>query len=126
MARLTPSPVEDSPILACIADIYARYRAVTSGNVADYIPKLAKVYPDYFGICMATADGQIYEVGDSQQPFTIQSISKAFVYGLALTDRGREAVMRKVGVEPTGEAFNSIIFDEQNNRPYNPMVNAGA
>lgn len=125
MAGLTPS-VEDSPILTCIADIYDHYRALDSGNVADYIPKLANVYPDYFGICIATADGQIYEVGDSQQPFTIQSISKAFVYGLALADRGREAVMSKVGVEPTGEAFNSIIFDEQNNRPYNPMVNAGA
>ena len=123
---MTPSLVENSPIYSCIANIYKRYYPVNSGNVADYIPELAKVNADYFGVCIATADGQIYEMGESEEPFTIQSISKAFVYGLALADRGREAVMRKVGVEPTGEAFNSIIFDEQNNRPYNPMVNAGA
>jgi glutaminase len=58
--------------------------------------------------------------------FTIQSISKAFIYGLALEDRGREYVNSKVSVEPTGEAFNSIVLDEKTNRPYNPMVNAGA
>jgi glutaminase len=126
MTGMTPSLVENSPIHSCIADIYKQYYPVNSGNVADYIPELAKVNADYFGVCIATADGQIYEMGESAEPFTIQSISKAFVYGLALADRGREAVMRKVGVEPTGEAFNSIIFDEQNNRPYNPMVNAGA
>ena len=77
-------------------------------------------------ICLATADGEIYEVGDSQIPFTIQSISKPFVYGLALADCGRDEVLRRVGVEPTGQAFNSILLDQANNRPYNPMVNSGA
>lgn len=115
-----------SPIHACLLEIYKRYQDVDSGSVATYIPELAKVSPSLFGICLVTADGQIYEVGDSQDPFTIQSISKPFVYGLAIADCGVEAVTRRVGVEPTGEAFNSIIFDEANNRPYNPMVNAGA
>lgn len=122
----TPRENNISPIMSCIIDIYEHYRNINDGKVADYIPELSKVDPDYFGICIVTADGQIYEIGDSQQQFTIQSISKAFVYGLALADHGLQAVLRKVGVEPTGEAFNSIIFDEVNNRPYNPMVNAGA
>jgi glutaminase len=121
-----PSAVEVSPILSCLNDIYERYQTINLGKPAAYIPELAKVDPGLFGICLATVDGQIYEVGQSQYPFTIQSISKPFVYGLALAEHGREFVMRKVGVEPTGEAFNSIIFDECNNRPYNPMVNAGA
>ncbi|BBD68970.1 glutaminase [Nostoc commune NIES-4072] len=68
----------------------------------------------------------MFEVGECQQLFTIQSISKAFVFGLALEDHGREYVNSKVSVEPTGEAFNSIVLDEATNRPYNPMVNAGA
>lgn len=75
---------------------------------------------------MITVDGQVYEVGDYNQLFTIQSISKVFVYGMALEEHGRDYVLTKVGVEPTGEAFNSIILDEQSKRPYNPMVNAGA
>ncbi len=114
------------PILDCLNEIYESYLPNKNGQVADYIPELAKVKPDLFGICLATPDGRVYEVGQSQHPFTLQSISKAFVYGLALEDNGRETVMQKVGVEPTGEAFNSIILDEVNNRPYNPMVNAGA
>jgi glutaminase len=73
-----------------------------------------------------TAGGSIYEVGDSRQPFTIQSISKPFVYGLALEDHGRAAVLKKVGVEPTGDAFNSISLDPGTGRPRNPMINAGA
>jgi glutaminase len=68
----------------------------------------------------------VFEVGDCDKPFTIQSISKAFVYGLALEDHGRDYVNSKVSVEPTGEAFNAIVLDEKTNRPYNPMVNAGA
>lgn len=72
---------------------------------------------------LITKDGQIFEVGDCDKLFTIQSISKAFVFGMALEDRGRDYVNSKVSVEPTGEAFNSIVLDEVTNRPYNPMVN---
>ncbi|MGE0759935.1 MAG: glutaminase A, partial [Pirellulaceae bacterium] len=91
-----------------------------------YIPELAKADRQWFGIAIATVDGQVFEVGDSRQLFTVQSISKPFVYGLALEDHGVEQVLAKVGVEPTGEAFNAIVLDEASNRPFNPMVNAGA
>lgn len=124
--QLDPLTPENSPILTCIKDIYKNYQPINEGNVATYIPELAKADPDLFGICITTPDGQIYQVGESEYSFTIQSISKPFVYGLALADHGVDKVMSKVGVEPTGEAFNSIVFDEENNRPYNPMVNAGA
>ncbi len=123
MPESSPS---DSAIYRRLAEIHRRHKADTSGQVATYIPELAKADPNVFGIAMATLDGTVYEVGDSRLPFTIQSISKPFVYGLALADRGQEHVLRHVGVEPTGEAFNSIVFDERGNRPFNPMVNAGA
>jgi glutaminase len=71
-------------------------------------------------------DGEIYATGDDRHLFTIQSISKPFMYGYALQHYGRDYVLRHVGVEPTGEAFNSIVLDEVHNRPFNPMVNAGA
>lgn len=124
-----PAPMAglgSSPILSLLAELHRRYASDGRGAVANYIPELAAADPDHFGICLATVDGQVYEVGDSRQPFTIQSISKPFVYGLALEDRGAEAVLARVGVEPSGEAFNSIVFDERSNRPFNPMVNAGA
>lgn len=80
------STLDTSPILSCIVDIYERYRQINEGNVATYIPELAKVNPSLFGVCITTADGQVYEAGESQHCFTIQSISKPFVYGLALAD----------------------------------------
>jgi glutaminase len=117
---------EFSPILSCLQDMHERHRGNFDGKVATYIPELAKADPRLFGIALVTADGQVYEVGDSRWLFTLQSISKPFVYGLALQQWGFDHVLSKVGVEPSGEAFNSIIFDERNNRPFNPMVNAGA
>ena len=117
---------EISPVLSSLKEIHAKYRENFSGTIATYIPELAKADANLFGIALVTADGQLYEVGDADHMFTIQSISKPFVYGFALEDHGIEHVMNKVGVEPTGEAFNSIVFDERRNRPFNPMVNAGA
>jgi glutaminase len=96
-----------------------------SGAVASYIPELAKADPDHFGISVATTDGYVYEVGDSAVPFTIQSISKAFVFALALETVGAKRVESLIGVEPSGDAFNSIRL-RADNRPFNPMVNAGA
>lgn len=109
-----------------LQELYLKYKPLCDGRVANYIPELAKVDPNLFGICAMTVDGQVYEVGDCDRLFTIQSISKVFVYGMALEDRGRDYVLSKVGVEPTGDAFNAIILDERSRRPYNPMVNAGA
>jgi glutaminase len=107
-------------------DLYSKYKSLSDGGVASYIPELAKVNPDLFSICIVTVNGEVYRVGDFSHLFTIQSISKVFVYGLALEDRGRDYMLTRVGVEPTGDAFNAIVLDEQSKRPYNPMVNAGA
>jgi glutaminase len=115
-----------SPFRNYLNDLHEKYQSINDGAVADYIPELAEAKPEWFGICVVTKDGQVFEVGDCEKLFTIQSISKAFVFGLALEDHGREYVNSKVSVEPTGEAFNSIVLDEATNRPFNPMVNAGA
>lgn len=114
-------------LLAALNELHLRYQDLSAGKVADYIPELAKADPSWFGVVVATVDGQVYEVGDHDRPFTIQSISKPFSYGLALEDHGRDEVLRRVGVEPTGDAFNSHIkLDAATKRPHNPMVNAGA
>ncbi|MBE9057310.1 glutaminase A [Sphaerospermopsis sp. LEGE 08334] len=126
MANSQDQETGSSPFLEVLKDLHSQYKSLQEGTVANYIPELAKVNPNLFSICIATVDGQIYEVGDYQQLFTIQSISKVFIYGQALEDHGRDYVLTRVGVEPTGDAFNAIILDEQSKRPYNPMVNAGA
>jgi glutaminase len=118
--------MSSSPIDAYLERLHERWRADGSGAVADYIPPLALADPGWFGIAVATTDGHCYEVGDSRRPFTIQSISKPFTYGLALRDLGLPAVDAKVGVEPTGDAFNSISLAPDSGRPLNPMINAGA
>lgn len=115
-----------SPFQTYLTNLHAQYQPLQTGKAASYIPELAQANPDWFGICVITPDGQVFEVGDCDQLFTIQSVSKGFIYGMALDDHGREYVNSKVSVEPTGEAFNSIVLDEKTNRPYNPMVNAGA
>jgi glutaminase len=115
-----------SPILTSLTELHREVAGLSEGRVATYIPELAKANPDWFGICLATPNGAVYEVGDTSVPFTIQSISKPFVYGIALEDNGRASVLEKVGVEPTGDAFNSISLEPGSGRPRNPMINAGA
>ena len=124
-SSVTPSALL-SPIQRLLNTLHQRFASVSDGAVATYIPELARANPDWFGICVATATGGIYEVGDTSQLFTIQSISKPLVYGLALEDRGRTEVLEKIGIEPTGDAFNSISLDPGTGRPKNPMINAGA
>ena len=113
------------PLQRFLASCYEEFRTDDSGAVADYIPELQHANPAHFGIALVTIDGHIYEVGDSAVPFTIQSVSKAFVFALALEMVGEERVAAAIGVEPSGEAFNSIRLTNDN-RPFNPMVNAGA
>ena len=117
--------VAQLPLLQFLKTCHREIAGDDSGSVANYIPELAKADPNHFGISVATTDGYIYEVGDSAVPFTIQSISKAFVFALALETIGTERVEKVIGVEPSGEAFNSIRL-RADNRPFNPMVNAGA
>ncbi len=123
---IQPFKAVASPLQGFLNELHTKYKSLDDGKVADYIPELAKVDPESFGICVVTVDGQVFEVGDTSKPFTIQSVSKPFVHGLTLEDCGRDHVLSRVGVEPTGDAFNAIILDEQSGRPYNPMVNAGA
>ncbi|MES2474846.1 MAG: glutaminase A [Verrucomicrobiota bacterium] len=115
-----------SPVEQILKTLHARYASLNEGAVADYIPELSKVDPSLFGICIATRDGHLYEVGDTRHKFTIQSISKALSYGLALEDRGEEHVLSRIGVEPSGDAFNAISLKPHSGAPFNPMINAGA
>jgi len=115
-----------SPIQEILNELHADLTHRRMGQVASYIPELAKADPEWFGICLVTADGTVYQVGDTDQSFTIQSISKAIVYGIALEDNGVPDVCNKVWLEPSGEAFNAISLDPETGQPANPMINAGA
>jgi glutaminase len=115
-------------------ELYQRHKSIDDSEVASVYDS-AHGYRDAeaaapeagrFGICLVSPDGDVHSAGDADVPFPMQSISKVLVYGLALADRGRDHVLERVGVEPSGDPFNSIEFDERNHRPYNPMVNAGA
>lgn len=97
-----------------------------SGAVADYIPPLAAADPNRFALAVAAIDGYVYSVGDCEDEYSIQSISKPFTYALALADHGPEPVAEKIDVEPSGEAFNEISLSPSTGRPRNPMINAGA
>ncbi len=116
---------DGSMISDLLQSIHARYSSLHDGNVATYIPALAQANPDQFGVCVVSTRGDIFEVGDSRTEFTIQSCSKALVYAHALSTHGRTKVLERVGIEPSGDAFNSIALDASN-RAFNPMVNAGA
>lgn len=113
------------PIEQLLEEVHAEASRRDDGEVATYIPELAKVDPSVFGLGLATLDGQVYTAG-TLVPFTIQSVSKPYVYALALADRGAAAVEERVGSEPTGDPFNSIALDAATGRASNPMVNAGA
>jgi len=114
-----------TPIEMFLEECYQEIKSDDSGRAADYIPELSKVDPDKFSISLATLDGHVYNIGDFQSLFTIQSISKAFVFAFALETLGCEKVESVISVEPSGEAFNSIRLTADN-KPFNPMVNAGA
>ncbi len=98
------------------------------GEVANYIPELDKAKKDALGICIYDIDGNEYCAGDCEEKFTIQSISKIITLMLAILDNGEEYVFSKVGMEPTGDPFNSIkkLETSSRKRPYNPLINAGA
>ncbi|CAK6700223.1 glutaminase A [Synechococcus sp. CBW1002] len=115
-----------SAIQQILEEVHARFLNLRDGAPADYIPELAKADPDDFGIVIATTDGRVYEVGQTRKLFTIQSISKPFAYGLALKLLSADHMQTKVGVEPSGDAFNAISLHPVSGIPRNPMINAGA
>ncbi len=96
------------------------------GRVADYIPELAGMDPDKFGVHLATLEGEHFHTGDSEEPFSIQSVSKVLSLTLALVHEG-EALWRRVGVEPSGNPFNSLVqLEYEEGIPRNPLINSGA
>ena len=115
-----------SPIPSYLDEVLQSVAADRTGVLANYIPELAEVDPERLGASIAMVDGELYASGDTDSLFTIQSVSKPFVYALALADRGFERVLDKVGVEPSGEPFNEISLEDSSGRPLNPMINAGA
>lgn len=120
------TPTTTTHVQETLQSVYEKYKDVRDGEVASYIPELAKAKPDEFGISLATVDGQVFSVGDWRQEFTIQSVCTPFAFLMALEEFGRDAVLEKVCVEPSGDAFNSIELEPRTMRPFNPMVNAGA
>ncbi|SMC81516.1 glutaminase [Rhizobium sp. RU36D] len=110
-----------------VDDIYADLAPrIGEGKVADYIPQLARVNPAQFGIAITTVGGEVFSAGDAAVPFSIQSISKVFTLTLALGKAG-ETIWNRVGREPSGSAFNSIVqLEQEQGIPRNPFINAGA
>src|SRR5699024_3983483 len=115
---------EDNPVRTELERIREEIAPVKNGRVADYIPELAHADPDAFGLAVVSVQGRCYSAGD-EAPFTIQSISKPFVYAIAVEEHGIDMVHEHVGAEPSGEPFNAISLDECG-RPENPMIYAGA
>ena len=106
---------------------YARFKNLKEGKNADYIPALAKVDPDLFGIALVTPDGKVYTAGNNTTEVSIQSISKVFTMARVLQDSGGKAVEDNTGVDATGMPFNSIVaVEEHKGHEMNPLVNAGA
>ncbi len=118
--------VEKHELQVAIELLHDRLKADQHGNVATYIPELSKADPATFGISLVTTGGRVFETGDHAVPFTIQSISKPFTFGIALETYGATQVADRVGVEPSGDAFNAIELQNGTNRPHNPMINSGA
>ena len=113
-------------IVAALERAVEEARGDDAGNLAAYIPELATVDPTPIGIAAAGLGGLVEEAGDSRVPFTIQSVSKAFIVAAAFDRLGLDAVAEHVGMEPSGEAFDAISLEGGRGRPKNPLINAGA
>jgi glutaminase len=121
-ATSTPHPYQTAVDAA-----WERYRTLDEGKNADYIPALAKVDSKLFGIALVTVDGQVFQKGDVESRFSIQSISKVFTLASVMETSGAKAVMDKLGVDATGQVFNSIVaIESMKGREMNPFVNPGA
>ena len=111
--QATPLTAENASRIQSVIDrAYEKYRHIDDGRVATYIPELAKANPKHFGICLTTVDGQVFRAGDCDVEFTIQSMCKPFALQMALELHGLQKTLKHVGVEPSGDAFNSIELDK--------------
>jgi glutaminase len=114
-------------VQALVAEAHDRFRGINDGAVADYIPALGRTPPERFGVCIVSVSGAVYPAGETDSTFSIQSISKPFVFGLVCQQIGPERARQLLGVDSTGQPFNSVVAIESNpERTGNPMVNAGA
>src|SRR6516164_4889102 len=110
-----------------VNEAYAKFKDDHSGKNADYIPYLASVPSNLFAVVIVTADGQVFSAGDIDYAFSIQSCSKVFTMAQVMQESGEETVFKKIGVEPTGQPFNSVTaLGMFGNKAVNPLVNAGA
>jgi glutaminase len=122
----TSVPMED-PMQTAMTDAYNKYKDLTEGKNADYIPELAKVPSDLFAIVVVSTNGHVYSIGDTDALYSIQSISKVITLARNIEDLGPQAIQDKIGVDATGERFNSALAVERNQgKEINPLVNAGA
>src|SRR5437868_4504660 len=118
-------------VQAVLNAAHTKFKDVKEGANADYIPALAKVDPKIFGIALVTTDGKVYTAGDIKSEVSIQSISKVFTMARVMEDLGRDAIVKRIGVDPTGMRFNSIVSVEFAQKALggpeiNPLVNPGA
>lgn len=111
---------------ALVNSAHARYKDLKEGENASYIPILTETPSDLFGVVIVTRDGKVFTAGDVDYEFSIQSVSKPFTAGLIMKEQGPEVLREKIGVEPTGMAFNSKLALAAFEDAVNPMVNAGA
>jgi glutaminase len=119
---LSPKKIEE-----VLNDAYAKFKDLKEGKNADYIKELANVDPDIYGIAIVTTDGKIYTKGDITSMVSIQSVSKVFTMAQVIEDQGAQAVQYKIGVDATGQVFNSIgAIEQKKGREINPLVNPGA
>lgn len=127
MKCLSDKAIDPESVDAAVAAAYARHRADRGGRNADYIPALAAADPGLFAVCAMSPDGHLSSAGDADHEFPIESISKVFTLALALEQHGDRSVRDKIGADPTGMAFNSVLALElHHDKPMSPLVNAGA
>ena len=127
VALQAAEPLGKAEVESALNAAYAKYKTLQEGANADYIPALAKVDPDIYGIALVTPDGKIYTTGDVKSEVSIQSISKVFTMALVMEESGPGSIYDNMGVDATGQVFNSIVAVEQyKGAEMNPLVNAGA
>lgn len=123
---LTQSEPHDQ-LQSFLHELHHSLRRDTAGVVASHLPELSQADPYWFGLCAMTYDGALLETGDSRVTFTVQSIAKPLILALALEDHDADTILHKIGVEPTGERFDSIVSStDQATHKLNPFMNAGA
>jgi glutaminase len=126
-AQLMAADLKKTDIDAALNQAHTKYKGLKEGKNADYIPALAKVPSEYFGIALVTVDGNVSTVGDIDKLFSIQSISKVFAAAQVMQESGADVIVNGVGVDATGQVFNSIVALEQyRGKEMNPLVNPGA